>query len=819
MIRLNKKNNKYYTLCVLYIINFHANAAYSNSKYEFEPRLLNSSGGQINLEVFNQDSFQNGTYVVDIFVNGTYKKTQPIYFYHSSGADKEFFPCLEDKLLVSLGVKQSLLEKKNKCNEYTHHRWKISHNMYEQSLNISIPVFDLEKTVDGVAPKILWDNGINAAFVNYKVNAMRLSNKKNNNNQDYGYLALSPGFNFGSWRLRSQTIYTHSSSGGSERQTVNSYIERDLERFNSRVTIGDFITKNNIINSLNLRGISVSTDETMIPGRLRNNTPVIRGIARTPAYVEVEHNGYTIYTKSVEAGIFEFDDLPNVGDSGSYKVTIYESDGTKNVIIVPFARAPFSLKKGYSDYAINIGYYRRGAGNDKGPQIIDAGYSYGFSERVTLLSGIHYSNIYKAYAAGLSMSLDSLGVLSVESIYTKFKNNKNFEKQEKTGGAISLKYSKDFLGTGTNLYVANHTYNSKNYRTPNEVYDSGFLGIADYASRKHSLSVGLNQVIDNNGGIRISYNHDRYWDKASYQYFDVSYQGQIKGISYSLGYNEYITNKKQRNNTFIASIRVPFTRENSQTIFANYKYNNGYSSGETHSLGLSGNEFERSLSWNINQKYNNHNHYGFSGSAVLQKQFGYLGIGVSTDRNSSSYSADIGGGVLLSRHGVTLGQEIMQSTALLVADGAADVPITGKTWIKTNSQGRVLVSGLQPYRENNISLDPLQTPDNVEILQTDIKVIPTKGAIVEGRLKTNKGMKYLLRIITQKNRNVPFGSIVTIKGNNSIAGIVGDNGEVFLTGLSESGTLLVKWGRDMKSSCSVSFTNISKTDTHPLVCR
>ncbi|HHY7358176.1 TPA: FimD/PapC C-terminal domain-containing protein [Escherichia coli] len=80
-------------------------------------------------------------------------------------------------------------------------------------------------------------------------------------------------------------------------------------------------------------------------------------------------------------------------------------------------------------------------------------------------------------------------------------------------------------------------------------------------------------------------------------------------------------------------------------------------------------------------------------------------------------------------------------------------------------------------------------------------------------------MKYLLRIITQKNRNVPFGSIVTIKGNNSIAGIVGDNGEVFLTGLSESGTLLVKWGRDMKSSCSVSFTNISKTDTHPLVCR
>ncbi len=85
----------------------------------------------------------------------------------------------------------------------------------------------------------------------------------------------------------------------------------------------------------------------MIPGRLRNNSPVIRGVAKSQAHVEVEYNGYIIYAKTVDAGIFEFDDLPDVGSEGTYKVTVYESDGTKNIIMIPFIQAPLSLKKGF----------------------------------------------------------------------------------------------------------------------------------------------------------------------------------------------------------------------------------------------------------------------------------------------------------------------------------------------------------------------------------------------------------------------------------------------------------------------------------------
>ncbi|MCW7226472.1 fimbria/pilus outer membrane usher protein [Escherichia coli] len=65
-----------------------------------------------------------------------------------------------------------------------------------------------------------------------------------------------------------------------------------------------FFTKNNLFYSSSLRGVALSTDESMIPGRLRNNSPVIRGVAKSQAHVEVEYNGYIIYAKTVDAGIF-----------------------------------------------------------------------------------------------------------------------------------------------------------------------------------------------------------------------------------------------------------------------------------------------------------------------------------------------------------------------------------------------------------------------------------------------------------------------------------------------------------------------------------
>lgn len=52
---------------------------------------------------------------------------------------------------------------------------------------------------------------------------------------------------------------------------------------------------------------------------------------------------------------------------------------------------------------------------------------------------------------------------------------------------------------------------------------------------------------------------------------------------------------------------------------------------------------------------------------------------------------------------------------------------------------------------------------------------------------------------------VPFGATVTNAGHRDAGSIVGDGGQVYLTGLSDEGQLLVQWGRTADRQCRVSY--------------
>lgn len=46
----------------------------------------------------------------------------------------------------------------------------------------------------------------------------------------------------------------------------------------------------------------MSSDESMVPYNLREFAPVVRGIARTQARIEVRQNGYLIQSQTVAPG-------------------------------------------------------------------------------------------------------------------------------------------------------------------------------------------------------------------------------------------------------------------------------------------------------------------------------------------------------------------------------------------------------------------------------------------------------------------------------------------------------------------------------------
>lgn len=70
--------------------------------------------------------------------------------------------------------------------------------------------------------------------------------------------------------------------------------------------------------------------------------------------------------------------------------------------------------------------------------------------------------------------------------------------------------------------------------------------------------------------------------------------------------------------------------------------------------------------------------------------------------------------------------------------------------VYTDSNGNAIVSGLMPYKRNQISLNQLSFPDDVEVFQTTKYVIPTSGSIVKAPFNVESGKKHSLQLAIVK---------------------------------------------------------------------
>ena len=176
-------------------------------------------------------------------------------------------------------------------------------------------------------PVRLFNQGINALVLNYSLSSNYFNNK-NTEDRYNNALFLNGGFNYGAWRYRNQSSLTQYSGQSTHWQTVSNKFERDLHTaIPMRLELGDASSSNDVFDSINFRGVQLSSDTIQLPLGLQNYAPVIRGVAQTNALIEIRQNGYIIYTTNVAAGNFVINDLYAANQSGDLEVSIIESDG------------------------------------------------------------------------------------------------------------------------------------------------------------------------------------------------------------------------------------------------------------------------------------------------------------------------------------------------------------------------------------------------------------------------------------------------------------------------------------------------------------
>jgi len=798
-----------------------------NAGEYFNPELLevgNAGGAKADLSAYEAGAQAPGIYHVDIVLNEQVVDTRDVEFSTQtrSPGESHLQPCLSVAQLKEWGVKTELfpaLANSQDCVDFAAIPLAAADFQFSvQRLVLSIPQAALQPKARGYVAPELWDEGITAALLNYNISAANSSNRGNSpvDNSNSQYANLRPGINMGPWRLRNYTTWSRDDKGVAEWDSVYTYVQRDIIPLKAQLTAGDSSAPANVFDSIPFRGLQLASDDDMLPDSLKGYAPVVRGIARTNAQVTIRQNGYQIYQNYVAPGAFEISDMYPTGGAGDLDVTIKETDGSEQRFTVPFAALPVLQREGRFKYSVTGGQYRSYDSQVNKTPFAQATGIYGLAHGFTLFGGIQGASHYHSLALGGGKNMGELGALSLDVIQARSKPDRESSSQ---GQSWRVRYSKNVTDTGTNFAIAGYRYSTRGYYAMQEVLDTYSTSGTVQDRRRNRTELTMSQTLwKNAGAIMISAVREDYWNSArTMSSWSAGYNGSWKAINYGLTYT-YSKNGSDgagqgtryydKDQQLVFNISVPLSALMPDT-WVNYTMNNSKMSGTTHQVGINGTALENhSLNWNVQEGYGAGD-VGNTGnaSADYKGTYGEVTTGYGYDKFSKRMNYGLAGGIIAHADGVTLTQPLGETNVLIKAPGVEGVSIQNQSGAKTDWRGYTSASNLTPFRKNDVALLTSTLPDDAELELTTQTVIPTRGAIVRAEYIANVGQRILLTLARTNGQPVPFGAIVTIDDTDVQGSIVGDNGQVYLTGMRENNQLAVRWGNDAAQQCHTSFAS------------
>ena len=779
------------------------------------------------LSAFESGSQLPGTYRVDVVISDQVVDTRDIRFDSVKDADGDMIlqPCLSVAQLKSWGVKTELfpaLSSEGECAKLAAIPQASTDFLFAaQRLVVSIPQAALSPQARGYVPPEMWDEGITAAMLNYSLsgsnNWTRNGNGSDTNSQ---YANLRPGINIGPWRLRNYTTWSRDSSGNDRWDTVYTYAQRAIVPLKAQFTAGDSSSPADVFDSMPFRGAQLASDDDMMPESLKGYAPVVRGIARTNAQVIIRQNGYQIYQSYVAPGAFEITDMYPTGGAGDLDVTVKESDGSEQHYTVAFASLPVLQREGRFKYAVTGGQYRSyNSDVDKTPFSQLTGI-YGLPWGLTLYGGFQEASKYQSLALGMGKNMGDFGAFSTD-VTQAWSKPQDLDKSN--GQSWRIRYSKNFVETGTNFAIAGYRYSTSGYYGMQEVLDSYGDNRALEDRRRNRAELTMSQIIGQNlGSLMLSAVREDYWNSGkTMESYSAGYNNSWKSITYGITYT-YSKNgsndrtRYDKDQQIALNISVPLEKLLPRT-WASYSMNASKNNGTTHSVGLNGSALENNaLSWNVQQGYGT-NDVGYTGNANADYKgtYGEVSAGYSQDNQQQQLNVGLQGSMIAHAHGITLGQPMGETVALIEAPGADDTNITNQTGVNTDFRGYAIVPYVSPYRHNTLALNTETLPGNADIDQAARTVTPTRGAIVRAHYETHVGSRVLMTLKRADGRPIPFGATAS-QARQEGEFIVGDGGQVYLTGMQETGTINVSWGKTADSHCTAAY-HLPVKDQNPVL--
>lgn len=667
-----------------------------------------------------------------------------------------------------------------------------------QTLYLRIPQIYRDAQASGTIPVKYWDDGVPAMWTSYYVSGTQQSG-------DYGsdtsnWLSLNSGINLGAWRLRNDSTWSDSDGW----DAISTVLQRDIKFLKSQLEVGQTYTSGELFDSVQMTGVKLETDTSMLPNSLQGFAPVVRGIANSDAKVTIRQNGYTIYQSNVSTGPFEIRDLSQVTAGSDLEVTVEEADGSKHSFIQASSSVPILQREGALKYSLAGGKYRDNDGGEE-PGFGQATLAYGLPYGITAYGGALGASMYQSGLLGIGADLQSFGSLSVD--VTVARTAFNDGRDDSDGLSWRAQYAKDFPATDTTVTLASYRYSTSGFYTFQEALDQrndddeddeSIYNYRQTNNRRSRLQLNVSQSLGGIGSFYVNGYQQDYWDLSGHERsLSVGFSSSWQDITWSVDYSMTKTPNTDEDQQIALMVNIPLSRWLTNS-WATYNVNSSKSGNTVQQVGIGGTALEdNKLSYNLQQSYTDHDRgYGASMSGRYRGTWGEVGTGYSYAKDNKQWNYSAQGTVVAHSQGVTLGQTVQDAFAIVHIDDGANVKVENGQGIYTDYWGNALVPNLTNYRRNSIMVNS-EARDDLEIDAPGTEVVPTKGAVVMANFSARQGQRALLTL-RYGDGVVPFGAILSAK---EASAIVGDGGEVYITGLQGNQPFTVQWGNGAAQRC------------------
>lgn len=761
--------------------------------------------GNINLAAFAQaGNIAPGDYLLDVTLNGEPLPDRYLLRWRMVPNNPVPQLCVPPSLAGMLGLQPQILHAlplRDGCVAFDS-RPEITFTLDQanQRLVVRIPQAWLAYNPRDWTPPSHWDPGVSGVLLDYNLFASRTHSHDTGVSRSLSGYGTA-GINLGAWRLRSDLQYSADSSeeGGTSQDFSQPqlYLYRPLPSLGARLTLGQSTLRSDIFDGFSFTGATLQTDERMLPYNLRGYAPQVSGLAKTNAHVIVSQNGRVLYRTDVAPGPFVIRDLSDA-IQGTLDVRVEEEDGQVNTFKVEAASVPFLTRQGQVRYSLAGGRVDEQGGDTwVKPAFTSAEFSWGAFSQTSLYGGLLLSDSdYRAASVGVGQNMTWLGAISFDITQSQAQLP---HRAAQRGNSYRINYNKRFAGSQSEVSLAGYRHASRDFMS---MQDFTRGGPEPGETEKETFSLTFSQMIQPLSlSLLLSLRNQTYWEGSSSNTYSATLGrsfniGRFRNISASLSLNRTEDEEGKADRQIYLTVSVPL----SETGRLGYtlQQDDGVDNTLTYSSTPNPN-----TNWSLSAGDQ------ADGNGVLTRAnyqhrsaLGELSLAGSYKREDyNSLSAGWSGSFTATRHGAALHRNSTADAPRLMVDGdgVAGIPINGGVAV-TNRFGVAVIPSLSSYLPTEAQVDVNHLPDGVDVRNNVIRQTLTEGAIGYRSLKAVKG-RYATAVITLQNGAYPpLGSEVVDEASGVSAGMVSEQGQVYLQGVNPGHRYRLRWG---EAGCSL----------------